>query len=58
MPGQDPAVSNACTNCKQPKKASHASNIGKLRVVTEPHLSAAAIERLIEERVASGLQRC
>jgi len=28
-------------------------NIGKTRVATEPHLGAAAIERLIEERVAS-----
>jgi len=56
MPGQDPAVRNACTKCKQPKKASHAGNIGKLRIVTEPHLGAVAIARLIEERVASGAQ--
>jgi len=56
MPGQDPAVRNACTNCKQPKKACHAGNIGKPRVVTGPHLGAAAIAKLIEERVASGAQ--
>jgi len=48
-PGQDPAVRNACTKCKQLNKTSHVGNIGKPRVVTEPHLGAAAIERLIEE---------
>jgi len=43
--------------CKELKKTSHVGNIGEPRVVTEPHLGAAAIERLIEERVASGVQK-
>jgi len=32
-------------------------SVGKPRVVAEPHLGAAAIEKLIEERVASGVQK-
>ena len=57
QPGQNPAVRKACTKCRQPKKTSHVGNIGKPHVVTEPHLGAAAIERLIEERVISGVQK-
>ena len=49
-------IRDAFTKCKHPKKASHAFNVGKPRVVTEPHLSAAVIGKQIEERVASGVQ--
>jgi hypothetical protein len=51
------AVRDKCFKCKQPKKASHARDVGKPRVANEPHLGAAAIEKLIEERVASGVQQ-
>ena len=58
MPGHhDTTVRAACFHCKQPKKAFHAGSIGKPRVVAEPHLGAADIEKLIEERVASGVQK-
>jgi len=53
----DTTVKAACLHCKQPKKSSHAGSIGKPRVVAEPHLGAAVIEKLIEERVASGVQK-
>jgi len=56
VPGHhDTTVRAACFHCKQPKKASHAGSIGKPRVDAEPQLGAAAIEKLIEERVASGV---
>jgi hypothetical protein len=54
---QDTTVKAACLKCKQPKKASHAGSVGKPRVVAEPHLGAAAIEKLIDQRVASGVQK-
>ena len=55
LPGHhDATVRAACFHCKQPKKECDAGSTGKPRVVAEPHLGAAAIEKLIEERVASG----
>jgi len=52
---QDTTVKAACLKCKQPKKASHAGSVGKPRVVAELYLGAASIEKLIGERVASGV---
>jgi len=48
---------NCVQSASNSRKTSHLGNVGKTRVVTEPHLGAVAIERLIEERVASGVQK-
>ena len=54
---QDTKVRAAFPKCKQPKKTSHAGSVDKPHVVAEPHLGAAAIEKLFEERVVSGVQK-
>ena len=52
----DTTVNDKCRGCGQPKKEAGKSSNYK-HPVKEPSLGAAAIEKLIEERVASGVKK-
>jgi len=50
-------VKELCYECKQPKKELPTGSEGKTSVNNQPTLDAAAFEKMIEEKIASGLQQ-
>jgi len=50
-------VKEAWYECKLPKKVLPAASEGKTSVNNQPTLDAAALEKMIEEKIASGLQQ-
>ena len=50
-------VKEACYEYKQPKKEPPAGSEGKTSYKNQPTLDAAAFEKMIEEKIARGLQQ-